>query len=176
MCACILLNIPYGDGVFTTAVVFMTGIVIADVIFDDIDRYTIMIELLIEDNRGNVISHQLGEGRHTLGKSPESDIILMDSYASRYHADIVVAKQAVFIVDADSKNGIRYKKNINRKTLKLKNGDSFYIGSLTLTIRQPKFQLYIKNGRKFDDDRVCVDLSEISSSNIEEAVSRLLHC
>jgi len=135
-----------------------------------------MIELLIEDNRGNVISHQLGEGRHTLGKSPESDIVLMDSYASRYHADIVVAKKAVFIVDAKSKNGMRYKKSITRKTLKLENGDSFYIGKLTLTIRKPKFQLYIKDGRKFDDNRVCVDLSDINSTNIEETVSRLLHC
>ena len=135
-----------------------------------------MIELLIEDSRGNVISHQLGEGRHTLGKSPESDIVLMESYASRYHADIIVAKQGVFVVDANSKNGIRYKGEIIRKSLSLKDGETFDIGHSKLTIRNPKFQLHIKEGRRFNDERECVDLSEINSNNIEETVSRLLHC
>lgn len=135
-----------------------------------------MIELVVEDIRGNMIIHQLGEGRHTLGKSPDSDIVLMDSYASRYHADIIVAKQGVFVVDADSKNGLRVNDNVVRKTLSLKSGESFSIGHLTLTIRTPKFHLNIKSGRKFNTDKIVSDLSESNVVSIDEKVSKLLHC
>ena len=133
-----------------------------------------MIELLIEDARGNVISHQLGEGRHTLGKSPESDIVLMDGYASRYHADIVVARQGTFIVDANSKNGIRYKNKTIKKTFKVEDGESFCIGNLTLSISQPKFKLFIRDGRKYNKQSESVDLSEVNIANIDETVLKLL--
>lgn len=133
-----------------------------------------MIELLIEDNRGNVIRHQLGEGRHTLGKSPKSDIVLMDGYASRYHADIIVARQGIFIIDANSKNGIRYKDKTTRKTFRIENGESFSIGNLTLSISQPAFKMFIKDGRKSGAHSETVDLSEITTGNIDEAVSKLL--
>jgi len=134
-----------------------------------------MIELLIEDDRGNVISHQLGEGRHTLGKSPDSDIMLMDSYASRYHADIVVARQGIFIIDANSKNGIRYKNKATKKTIKIESGESFKIGNLTLSVREPRFKLYIKHGRKVNDQSESVDLSEVHIDNIDETVTKLLY-
>jgi len=36
---CILLNISYGDEILNKAVIFMAGMMIANIIFDDIDRY-----------------------------------------------------------------------------------------------------------------------------------------
>lgn len=134
-----------------------------------------MIELLIEDERGNVISHQLGEGRHTLGKAPTSDIVLMDSYASRYHADIIVARKGVFVIDADSRNGIRFKNKKVKKTFKVEEGEDFYIGKLKLSTRGLRFNISVKDGRKPSiDDMDTVELSEVDSGNIDEQVSKLL--
>ena len=137
-----------------------------------------MIELQIEDSRGNVIRHQLGEGRHTLGKSLDSDIVLMDSFASRYHADIVVSGKGIFIIDADSKNGIRVGKKRINKTLKLEKGQIFTIGSLKLSINEPRFKLFIKPGRKPEKQKKAEQeegpVTDIQIENIDDVVSKIL--
>jgi len=137
-----------------------------------------MIELQIEDSRGNIIRHQLGEGRHTLGKSLDSDIVLMDSFASRYHADIVVSGKGIFIIDADSKNGIRLNDKRIQKTLKLNTGQTFTIGALKLSIKEPKFKLFIKPGRKPEKQKKneleAGPVTDIQLENIDDIVSKIL--
>jgi len=137
-----------------------------------------MIELQIEDSRGNIIRHQLGEGRHTLGKSLDSDVVLMDSFASRYHADIVVSGKGIFIIDADSKNGIRMNDKRIKKTLKVETGQVFTIGKLSLSIKEPKFKLFIKPGRKPEkqqqDELKNGPDTDIQLENIDDVVSKIL--
>ena len=135
-----------------------------------------MIELLIEDGKGNVISHQLGEGRHILGKSLDSDIVLMDNFASRHHADIVVSDIGTFIIDAGSKNGIRINGKRINKLLKFENDTRCTIGNLTLWIREPKFKLFVKDGRipgkekSNNSDKPPI----LDSDSIDEKVAKLL--
>lgn len=107
-----------------------------------------MIELLIKDARGNVIRHQLGEGKHQLGKSIQSDVVTMDPHASRHHADLIVTPNGVFLIDADSTNGTWVNKKKTRKAL-LQIGDSFQIAKLELTIAKASHYFALKKGRPY---------------------------
>lgn len=107
-----------------------------------------MIELIIEDDRGNTITHQLGEGRHTLGKSADADIVLMDSFVSRYHADLFVTKSGIYIIDMESTNGIFFEDKKINKSMKIEDGQSFNIGQLKLTTKLPQYRLFVREGRK----------------------------
>lgn len=128
-----------------------------------------MIELLIEDPRGNMISHQLGEGRHTLGKSPKSDVVLMDPYVSRYHADLLVTRTGMFIIDMNSTNGVWTKGKRIRQILKFNHGEVFTLGKLQLQTRIPRFKLYVREGRKPIKSPV-VDDDPLSPVNIDKAL------
>ena len=121
-----------------------------------------MIELHITDERGNTISHQLDLGRHSLGKSSDCDIILMDSFASRHHAELLVSNKGIFIIDAGSKNGIFVNGKRVKQYLKLKEGQPVKIGNLALSIAKPKFKLFVRAGRINDNE------------SIDETVERLL--
>lgn len=133
-----------------------------------------MIELLIEDERGNKITHQLGEGRHTLGKSPRSDIVLMDPHASRYHADFLIAKTGMYIIDMNSTNGTWVNGKRINKVLKIEHGDTFTLGKLKLITRIPKYNLYVRQGRKPVVDISMNNEATPKSLNIDEEVLRLL--
>jgi len=142
-----------------------------------------MIELLIEDERGNMITHQLGEGRHTLGKSADADIVLMDTFVSRYHADLFVTKSGVYIIDMESTNGIFFENKKINKTMKIEDGQSFNIGKLKLTTRLPQYRLFVREGRKpileYKDSGSVPDVpaksnTETKDENINDKVSRIL--
>jgi len=134
----------------------------------------VMIELLIEDVRGNKITHQLGEGRHTLGKSAGSDVVLMDPYASRYHADLLITKTGIYIIDMDSTNGIFFEGQRIRKILKIEHGSTFELGKLQLTTQIPRYNLYVREGRKPVVDASINDDDTPTNINIDEEVMRLL--
>lgn len=136
-----------------------------------------MIELLIEDERGNMITHQLGEGRHTLGKSVDADIVLMDGFVSRYHADIFVTKSGVYIIDMESTNGILFEGQKVNKTMKIEDGQSFHIGKLKLTTKLPQYRLFVREGRKpilADMHHGAVTAPDASAETINDKVSRIL--
>jgi len=107
-----------------------------------------LIELLVKDVRGNVIRHQLGEGKHHLGKSIDSDIVTMDPHASRHHADLIVTPNGIFLIDANSTNGTRLnKKKIHLAQLQV--GDCFQIAKLELTIAKASHYFALKKGRPY---------------------------
>jgi len=133
-----------------------------------------MIELLIEDERGNKITHQLGEGRHTLGKSARSDVVLMDPHASRYHADLLIAKTGMYIIDMNSTNGIRVNGKRINKVIKIEHGDALTLGKLKLSTRVPRYNLYVRQGRKPAVDISMHNEATPKSLNIDEEVLRLL--
>jgi pSer/pThr/pTyr-binding forkhead associated (FHA) protein len=133
-----------------------------------------MIELLIEDQRGNVITHQLGEGRHTLGQSPDSDIVIMDEYTSRYHADIFVNKTGVFIIDMNSTNGIWQDGKRVDKTLKMQANQPVTVGKMKLTIRVPKHTFFVKEGRKPDLGQDDPAEETAVTDDVDKKVQRIL--
>jgi pSer/pThr/pTyr-binding forkhead associated (FHA) protein len=133
-----------------------------------------MIELLIEDQRGNVITHQLGEGRHTMGQSPDSDIVIMDEYTSRYHADIFVNKTGVFIIDMESTNGIWLDGKRVDKTLKMEADRPVTIGKMKLTIRVPKHTFFVKEGRKPELGQDDADEEAPVADNVDKQIQRIL--
>ncbi len=133
-----------------------------------------MIELLIEDERGNKITHQLGEGRHTLGKSPSSDVVLMDPHSSRYHADLLITRTGMFIIDMNSTNGIWSDGKKINKILKIEHGQTFSLGNLQLSTRVPRYNLYVRQGRKPVVDRSVDNEETPNGLNIDEEVLSLL--
>lgn len=65
-----------------------------------------MLELEIIDANGNRSQHNLGAGIYRLGKAKQCEIPLMDDYASRFHAEIVVNNNGSQLLDTNSTNGL----------------------------------------------------------------------
>jgi len=108
-----------------------------------------MIDLQIKDKRGNVIIHKLGAGKHVLGKSLSSDIVLMDHYTSRHHADIIVTDTKIMLIDFNSTNGIWIDGARADVKVELEFGCVFRIGMLRLLVEKSKFNFSVKQGRPY---------------------------
>jgi len=115
-----------------------------------------MIDLNIKDQRGNVIKHQLGEGKHVLGKSPRSDIIVMDPFCSRHHADLIVTSDGIILVDANSTNGIWINNGRAPEKVKLEYGTVFQIGKLALSVEKSTFSYAVKTGRDYQPEEAVI--------------------
>jgi len=89
-----------------------------------------MFELHIQEESGKTTKHSLSEGTHHMGKSLDADIILTDSYASKFHAEIIVNKKGVYLKDLESTNGTWVNGNKIDEHQPLSNGDEFQIGNL----------------------------------------------
>ncbi|HEC29807.1 MAG TPA: FHA domain-containing protein [Gammaproteobacteria bacterium] len=113
-----------------------------------------MIDLQIQDKRGNIIRHQLGEGKHILGKSTRSDIILMDTYVSRHHADIIVTRDGVYLIDNKSTNGTWVNETRINAGVKLEEGESFRIGNHTLSVSKSYYFYAVRKGRPFKPEEI----------------------
>ena len=95
-----------------------------------------MLELEIIDASGNISQHCLAEGAYRLGKAKQCEIPLIDDYASRFHAELVVKENSSQLVDTNSTNGVwRGDEKIDRAE-QLRSGDSFRIGRSTVNIMQ----------------------------------------
>jgi pSer/pThr/pTyr-binding forkhead associated (FHA) protein len=75
----------------------------------------------------------------TIGRAKDNVIVVDDGLASRYHALVHKIKEAYFIKDLDSTNGVYVngKKIPEDKYLKLSQGDIIKIGRTELTFRCP---------------------------------------
>lgn len=108
-----------------------------------------MIDLEIKDNKGNMIIHKLGEGKHVLGKSIVSDIVLMDFYASRHHADLIVTDNKIVMIDFNSTNGVWVNDvRASAKTV-LEYGIPFRMGRLKLSIKKSIYNYSVKAGHPY---------------------------
>ena len=123
-----------------------------------------MIDLQIQDRRGNIIRHQLGEGKHSMGKSTRSDLVLMDTYASRHHANLIVTSDGVYLIDNKSTNGTWVNKTRISTGVLLDEGGSFRIGTLILTVCRSKYFYAVRKGRSFKPEEI--DISEKKKSNV----------
>ncbi len=93
-----------------------------------------MLELEIIDAAGNRSQHCLAVGTYRLGKAQECEIPLLDDYASRYHAELVVGEGVSKLVDTGSTNGLwRGSERIDAID-SLVAGDSIRLGKSTISI------------------------------------------
>src|SRR4051812_21761603 len=60
--------------------------------------------LLLEEGSSSIL-HLPDEGRLVIGRSPEADVRIQDRAASRRHAELVVRRGDVEVVDLQSHNG-----------------------------------------------------------------------
>lgn len=98
----------------------------------------------------------------------------MDPHASRYHADLLIAKTGMYIIDMNSTNGIWVNGKRINKVLKIECGDTFTLGKLKLTTRVPRYNLYVRQGRKPVVDISIHNEATPKSLTVDEEVLRLL--
>jgi pSer/pThr/pTyr-binding forkhead associated (FHA) protein len=73
---------------------------------------------------------ELTKDVYTMGRAPDCDIQIVDQRSSRYHCKLVLYRDRLFVEDQGSTNGIKFDgKRVKDKKLKLKEGESFSIGS-----------------------------------------------
>ncbi len=97
-----------------------------------------MYQLNVCTRSGKITQYQLDVGVHTLGKDKECDVVLLDRYVSRRHAELVLSETAASIHDVGSTNGIWHNAQRIIGHRRLDSGDSFQIGELTLTVSTKK--------------------------------------
>ena len=125
-----------------------------------------MVELQVQDTRGNIIKYQLGEGRHSLGKSRRSDILLMDQYVSRNHADLLVTSRHVYLRDNRSTNGTWLAgKKLNGIHV-LEYGQTIRMGSLKLSIAPAPFQFAVRPGHPCDPESFFREHAQKQENNV----------
>ena len=73
---------------------------------------------------------ELTKDAYVMGRAPDCDLQIVDQRASRYHCKLVPYRDKLFVEDMGSTNGIKYNgKRFKEKKLRLKEGESFAIGS-----------------------------------------------
>ncbi len=94
-----------------------------------------MIELYVQHENGQSVRHDLNAGKHCMGKATDADIVLTDPFASKYHAELHVTLDGVFINDLGSTNGTWMNDNKISDNKLLSDGDTFNIGNLSITTK-----------------------------------------
>jgi len=89
--------------------------------------------------------HQLGLGRHVIGRDPAAAIQLRSTDVSRQHALLEVAIDAITITDLGSKNGIHLKRKQGATrlpgTTRVGDGAVIDVGGIELLIVHPGAQV-----------------------------------
>ena len=88
-----------------------------------------MYLVVVNDERGALISEQELSRELSIGRTTENDIILPDSAVSRKHAVIYTDHDAVFIEDLGSANGIYIDDQKAHGTMQITEGNQIRVGS-----------------------------------------------
>jgi len=125
-----------------------------------------MVEIQIKDKRGNIIKYQLGEGRHVLGKSRLCDILLMDRFVSRRHAELLVTENIVYLLDKNSTNGTWIKNKKAAGVIELGFVEPFRMGALLLSVHPLLYPFALRPGRVCSLEDFCNIAREEKSQNV----------
>jgi len=95
-----------------------------------------MWNLIIRSSAGEPTEYTVKAGRNTIGRSPENDISVTETSASRMHAELQFhpAVNALFLRDLDSTNGTYVNRERVIGTYSLQSGDTFRIGEHVFTV------------------------------------------
>lgn len=76
-------------------------------------------------------------GEHEIGRSTDADVVLSDALASRHHARLTVADEAVTIEDLGSRHGVYVNDVRIGEPRELAHGDRVRLGRTTLVVITP---------------------------------------
>jgi len=125
-----------------------------------------MVEIQIKDTRGNIIKYQLGEGRHVLGKSRVCDILLMDRFVSRRHAELLVTDNLVYLLDNNSTNGTWIKNRKAVGVIELCFVEPVRMGALLLSVHPLLYTFALRPGRDCSLEDFCNTARDEKSQNV----------
>ena len=93
----------------------------------------VLAKFTLIDQKKNRYSLKLGTS--SIGRSKKADIVINDTYMSRFHAEVIVKKNACFIKDLGSSNGTLVEnKKISSELVKLIHGYQIKCGSTKFII------------------------------------------
>ncbi len=135
-----------------------------------------MLELEIIDAEGNRSQHNLAAGTYRLGKAKQCEISLLDDFASRFHAELVVDSNGSKLIDTGSTNGLWLGTERINRIDNLIGGESIRLGRSTITV----ISLYDNQLEKLKKATTIVPLKKIRVTNEQvdlepEAVSQFKH-
>jgi hypothetical protein len=82
--------------------------------------------------------YPLPQGKFVIGRSEDAQLCLDDPLASRHHAAITLAGEALTVEDLGSRNGVFLNRERVGSKLAIKHGDAIQIGSQEMTIVQKR--------------------------------------
>jgi serine phosphatase RsbU (regulator of sigma subunit) len=84
----------------------------------------------------NPIRFDLTKGTHSVGRTHDCDIVILDAAISRNHAQVIVVDGAIKVRDLDSLNGTRVNGKPIKGEVNVFLGDRIQFGQATLTLRE----------------------------------------
>ncbi len=79
---------------------------------------------------------KLKEGVNRLGRSAVNDFVILDATVSRFHCEVEVGAEAMFVRDLDSANGTFVNDAPVVERAELKNGQMLRVGDVCLEVRE----------------------------------------
>lgn len=105
-----------------------------------------------------------------IGRAEDADIALDDSECSRHHATLLVTRDAVFVRDEGSKNGV----TVQGKTIttrRLRDRDELRVGASVLVYEDPREARIVENAKLVDDEPPPADAAPPSANATEDAAA-----
>lgn len=100
------------------------------------------VPMLLESNGPHAgRMHELGYGRHVLGRGSDASVQLDHEDVSRRHAELEVSPEGVLVRDLESKNGVRIDGQSIRGPTRMVHGQSLALGDLALVLSHPASQV-----------------------------------
>lgn len=88
-----------------------------------------MATLIFYLEDGTTLNHMLDEGTTTIGRHPDSVVVLEFASVSGHHAEIELSESGCFVTDLKSSNGTRVN-GVEIEEAQLKNGDRLHFGDV----------------------------------------------
>ncbi len=90
--------------------------------------------LIIRSPSNIPIEYKVKQGRNTLGRKPDNDIVIMDESASRFHAEIYCQNDLAVINDLGSTNGTYVNRERISKPHVFQPGDQVRVGQCVISV------------------------------------------
>ena len=96
--------------------------------------------LIIRSPSSTPIEYVVKQGKNSLGRKPDNDIVILDESASRFHAEIYCQNELAVINDLGSTNGTYVNKEKISKPHVFQSGDQVRVGQCVISV------IFQKNG------------------------------
>ena len=101
---------------------------------NDFKAAYIMWVLIIRSPSSIPIEYKIKQGKNSLGRKPDNDIVIMDESASRFHAEIYCQEDLAVINDLGSTNGTYVNREKISKPHVFHHGDQVRVGQCVISV------------------------------------------